>query len=449
MRGDSRTELTAPIVELVARSGAEILGADGFAVARDTRESGPVLANAVHTGVSRAGGHSVDLGVVPTPAAALWCRRENVAAAVVSASHNPWHDNGIKFFAPGGLKPTDDVQAKIQRRLDDYLERRGDRSTGLANGTPVGEAGRAASQSPTVVDRHDDAVRLHIEHVTSSLDGRTLDGLVVVVDTANGAATTVAAEAFKALGAAVIAIHCRPDGRNINDRCGSTHPDDLRREVVANGADAGIAFDGDADRLIAVGPGGEIVDGDRIIAMCALDRHRRGVLSGDAVVVTVMTNLGFRRSMSAAGIEVVETAVGDRNVLEALDRMGLSLGGEQSGHVIFRDISTTGDGLLTAIQLLDVVRRSGGDLGRLAVASMDRLPQVLVNVEIGARRSGMESLVDPVVAPFVEQLGDRGRVLVRFSGTEPLVRVMVEAETDAEAAGVAAELSDQIRSVLH
>jgi len=437
IRGDTRNELTVPIVEMLARAGAEVLGADGFAVARDTRESSPVLSAAIHAGASSAGGNSVDLGVVPTPAVALWCHDENVAGAVVSASHNPWYDNGIKFFAPGGLKLADGVQADIQDRFDRYVGTL-DRAVGRGTaGAPVTD--------PEVVDRHADAVRRHVGHVVSSLDGRSLAGMRVVIDTANGSATTVAAEAFAALGADVTAIHDTPDGRNINDGCGSTHPDDLQREVVSRNADAGIAFDGDADRLVAVAPAGDLVDGDRIIAMCALDRHRRGALRGDAVVTTVMANLGFRRAMSAAGIEVVETGVGDRNVLEALDRLGLCLGGEQSGHVIFRDLSTTGDGLLTAVQLLDVVKRSGTDLGVLSAGAMNRLPQILVNVEIGSRRADIDHLIDPITSPFAERLGDRGRVLVRPSGTEPLVRVMVEAETDTEASALAAELAERIR----
>jgi len=428
MRGDARTELTAPIVELLARAGAEVLGCDALAVARDTRESGRELSVAIETGVAMSGGHSVDLGVVPTPAAALWCADNDVAGAVVSASHNPWHDNGIKFFAPGGLKLGNDVQSEIQRSFDHYLA----------------EAAPQRPSSVRSVDRHDEAVRNHSTHVVDSLDGRSLNGMRLVVDTANGAATTVALGVFRELGADVVAIHDSPDGRNINAGCGSTHPEDLQREVVARGAEAGIAFDGDADRLIAVGPGGQLIDGDQIIAMCALDRHSRGLLSDDAVVITVMTNLGFRRSMSNAGIEVVETAVGDRNVLEALDQRSLSLGGEQSGHVIFREISTTGDGLLTAVQLLDVANRSDTDLGSLAKRSMTRLPQVLVNLNTGERRPDIDQLLAPLAAPFAELLGARGRVLVRSSGTEPLVRVMVEAETDDEAALVASELADKI-----
>jgi len=439
MRGDTRTELTPAVAEMVAIAGAEVLGGDGLAVARDTRGSGPALSAAIHSGVAATGGHSVDLGVVPTPAAALWCAENGVPGAVVSASHNPWHDNGIKFFAPGGLKLDDDTQAQIQERFDRLV----------ANTAPADSSRHSHGPTePQVSDGHDEAVRHHIRNVVGSLEGRMLTGMTVVVDAANGAATPVAVAALSELGAAVESIHCSPDGRNINDHCGSTHPEDLQRMVVERGADAGVAFDGDADRLIAVGPNGKLVDGDHIIAMCALDRHARGALTGDAVVITVMTNLGFRRSMSSAGIEVVETAVGDRNVLEALDRLGLSLGGEQSGHVIFREISTTGDGLLTAVQLLDLVNRSDHDLGTLAEQSMRRLPQVLVNVATTTRRPGVEHLLEPLTQPFAERLGDRGRILVRSSGTEPLVRVMVEAETNHEAESVASQLADQVRAAL-
>jgi len=436
MRGDARSELTPSIVELLARAGAEVLGGDGLAVARDTRESGESLSEAMHSGIAAVGGASVDLGVVPTPAAALWCADKGVPGAVVSASHNPWHDNGIKFFAPGGLKLDDNTQSEIQARFDQSLADLESRPSA------------AHSSVGNVIDVHDEAVANHTTHVVESLAGRSLEGMRIVVDTANGAATTVAHGVFSKLGADLLVLHASPNGRNINDHCGSTHPEDLQREVVAWGAHAGIALDGDADRLIAVGPDGELIDGDQIIAMCALDRHSSGRLSDNAVVITVMTNLGFRRSMSASGIEVVETAVGDRNVLEALDRRGLSLGGEQSGHVIFREISTTGDGLLTAVQLLDVVNRSDHDLTVLADRSMTRLPQVLVNVDTGERRPDVDHLLAPFAAPFAERLGERGRVLVRASGTEPLIRVMVEAETDQEAFAVATEMAEKITTDL-
>lgn len=335
---------------------------------------------------------------------------------MVSASHNPWHDNGVKFFAPGGVKLSDDVQDRIQVRFDALL---------AEDTTPTAGVG---------VDRHADALEAHIATIVGSLDGRRLDGLRLVADAANGASSPVVAEVFNRLGADVTVLHAEPDGRNINEGCGSNHPESLQAAVVESGADLGVAFDGDADRLVAVDGRGAIVDGDQVIAVCALDRHQRGCLTGDAVVVTVMTNLGFRRSMADAGIDVVDTQVGDRYVLEELDRRGLDLGGEQSGHVIFRDIASTGDGVLSAVQLLDVVVRTGSTLADLADASMTRLPQVLRNVRLAERRNDVMDLIAPLAAAAEARMAGRGRVLIRPSGTEPLVRVMVEAETDTEAA---------------
>jgi phosphoglucosamine mutase len=415
MRGDARTQLTTDAVAALGRAGAEILGADGFAIGRDPRESGPALVAALHAGVAAAGGGSVDLGVVPTPAVALWCRRESVAGAMVSASHNPWHDNGVKFFTADGAKLGDAVQHRIQVRFDQLL---------AAGDTPTVSSGRDAGVA---------AVEHHVDFLVASLDGRTLAGMRVVADAANGAASTIAGLTFERLGADLRLLHASPDGRNINEACGSNHPASLQAAVVAEGADLGVAFDGDADRLVAVDGDGEIVDGDQIIAICALDRHRRGILAGDAVVVTVMTNLGFRRSMTAAGISVVETTVGDRHVLEALDAQGLSLGGEQSGHVVFRDLATTGDGVLSAVQLLDVVQRTGRSLADLAKEAMVRLPQVLRNVRVATRPTELDEVMAPLADAATSRMAGRGRVLIRASGTEPLVRVMVEAETDAEA----------------
>lgn len=415
MRGDARDALTPDVVAALGRAGAEVLGGDGFVVGRDTRESGPELAAALHAGVAAAGGSSADLGVVPTPAVARWCGDEGVAGAMVSASHNPWHDNGIKFFAAGGAKLGDAVQDRIQSRFDALLG---------AGGTPVDGAG---------TDRHAEAVERHVAGIVASIEGRTLDGMTVVADAANGAASTVVDEVFARLGAQATVIHADPDGRNINDACGSTHPEALRAAVRERGADAGVAFDGDADRLVAVDDAGRIVDGDQIIAICALDRRARGRLAGDAVVVTVMTNLGFRRSMEAAGVHVVDTKVGDRYVLEALDGGGYALGGEQSGHVIFRDLASTGDGVLSAVQLLDVVARSGRSLADLAASSMTRLPQVLRNVRVARRPDDLDGPLAPFVRASLDRMAGRGRVLIRPSGTEPLIRVMVEADTDAEA----------------
>jgi len=430
MRGDARDELTTDLVAALARAGAEELGADGFVVGRDTRESGPALAAALHAGIAAAGGHSVDVGVVPTPAVALWCQAHGVAGAVVSASHNPWHDNGVKFFAAGGSKLSDAVQDRIQTRFD----------TLLAQSPPP--------PASVVDDQHEAAASAHIGAVVASIDGRHLDGLRVLVDASNGAATTVAAPIFRRLGIDVVMLSDQPDGRNINALCGSTHPEALQAAVVEAKADLGVAFDGDADRLVAVDHTGAIVDGDHIIAICALDAHRRGVLAGPAVVVTVMTNLGFRRSMDDAGIEVVDTPVGDRYVLEALDRRHLDLGGEQSGHVIFRRLAATGDGLLTAVQLLDVVTRSRTPLADLSSEAMTRLPQVLHNVPLARRYDDLDERLAPLVAAAETRLAGRGRVLIRASGTEPLVRVMVEAESDAEAEMEADALAQGVSSLL-
>ncbi len=435
VRGDTRTLLSAEAVAALGRAGAEVLGATGFAVGRDTRASSPMLAAAIHGGIATAGGHSDDLGVVATPAVARWCHDKDVAGAVVSASHNLWHDNGVKFFAAGGMKLSEDSQQQIQQRFDHYFK---------AGGTAVESAG---------VDRHREAVERHLGAVVASLGGRTLGGLRVVADLANGAATTVAERALTETGAELTVIHDSPDGHNINDGCGSTDLKSLQDTVVERRADIGLGFDGDADRVLAVDAAGELVDGDQIIAICALDRHRRQILTDNTVVVTAMTNLGFRLAMDTAGIEVVDTRVGDRYVLEALNARGLSLGGEQSGHVIFRDLATTGDGLLTAVQLLDVLVRRNASLAELAAKAMTRLPQVLSNVVVPKLISGQEAqLLDRQCASLIDaamaRLAQKGRILIRASGTEPLVRVMVEAETAAEAQMEADALSGAVALLL-
>ena len=431
LRGVAGSELTNAIVTALGQASAEVLGADGFAVGRDTRESGSALSAALHRGVAAAGGSPVDLGVLPTPAVARWCADEQVAGAMVSASHNSWSDNGVKLFAVGGLKLADAIQDRVQLRFDELQ----------AAATPLVEG-------PAPIDHRALAAERHIEAVVASLDGRDLHGLKIVVDTANGAASASAPDALEQLGAEVIALHTDPDGRNINAACGSTHPESLQAEVAATQADMGVAFDGDADRMLAVDAAGSLVDGDQIIAICAIDRHRRGTLTGPAVVVTVMTNLGFHRSMAEQGIEVVDTAVGDRHVLEALDSRRLDLGGEQSGHVIFRELATTGDGLLTAVQLADIVARSGLTLSDLASESMSRLPQVLRSVNLEKRSDDLMDTIAPLVAAAESRVGERGRVLVRPSGTEPLVRVMVEADDDEtaqrEADRLVAEISDLV-----
>ena len=494
VRGDTRRELTPEAVEALGRAAAEVLGAERLAVGRDTRVSGPALVEALCRGVNWAGGSAVDLGVVPTPAVARWCDDEQVAGAMVSASHNPWHDNGVKLFGPGGRKLSDEAQHEIERRLsvpDGQAARQeagvgpvsragvrpeaGPPTSGAAASTassvsgagvrpeagvgPVSRAGvrpEAGVADGAAVGAHtaeesgagDLARRRHLEVVAASLEGRDLDGLRLVVDTANGAAHASAPQCLRGLGAEVETIHAAPDGYNINDGCGSLHPESLQAAVVSSGADAGLAFDGDADRVLAVDHTGALIDGDQILAVCAIDRAERGRLAGDAVVVTVMANLGLLQAMAARGIGVVETPVGDRYVLGALEEQGLVLGGEQSGHLIFRDLATTGDGLLTAVQLLDAVKRSGTSLRDLASAAMTRLPQVLVSVPLPAdgRPDDLDAVLGPITADAAGRLGDSGRVLVRPSGTEPLIRVMVEAADLETAQAEAAQLAVRIEA---
>jgi phosphoglucosamine mutase len=420
VRGRVPEDLSADDVRRIGAAAADVLGGPRFYVGRDTRASGAELEQALLDGLGARGVEGVRLGVVPTPVVAWLAAADDLPGAVISASHNPARDNGVKLFARGGVKLSDALQDQVQARLD---------------ATPAGPLAPEDDAVAAVAADEADVARYRAS-IESSIDGRDLRGLQVVVDCANGAASHVAPATLRALGAELHVLHATPDGRNINDDCGSTYPASLQRAVVERGAHVGLAFDGDADRVLAVDADGALVDGDQIVAICAIDRHERGCLPGDAVVVTVMTNLGFRLSMQQRGIEVVETAVGDRHVLEALEARGLSLGGEQSGHVVFRDLATTGDGLLTGVQLLDVMRRTGRSLRALAADAMERLPQVLHNVRIDARRHDLTDRLRPDIAAVEATLGARGRVLVRPSGTEPVVRVMVEAasRTDAERA---------------
>jgi phosphoglucosamine mutase len=422
-------ELTDHLVESLGRAAAAVLAADlrhrpdqRMVIGRDTRESGPRIESALVRGLAAEGVAAELTDVAPTPAVAWICAARQVPGAMISASHNPFHDNGIKFFAAGGLKLSDETEQRLERRLDEIIGAPPDAPRppdGLIPASGTGDIGR---------------YRLGL---AASLEGRTLEGLSVVLDCANGAASAVAPVLAEQLGATVHVIHAEPDGTNINARCGSTHPEELQKVVVERGADVGLAFDGDADRVLAVDETGSLVDGDHLIAMCAIDLRDRGRLAHDTVVVTVMANLGFRRAMSEQGIRIVETKVGDRYVLEALEAGGFSLGGEQSGHVIFRELATTGDGLLTGVQVLDLVRRAGRPLSVLAGEAMTRLPQVLRNVRVARRDPAIVDAVAADVATVEQELGADGRVLVRASGTEPLVRVMVEA-TDVDAAEAAA-----------
>ena len=368
IRGVANAELTAELVIALGRAAARSLHAECFLVGRDTRRSGPLLQAALSAGMASEGADVVDLGVLPTPGVAWWSAQRGHPAAVVSASHNPFADNGIKLFAAGGVKLPDLTEAAIEQELARVLE-----SSPSPSSLPVGDGVGKLGTSPTHTTRY-------VDHLVGVLGGRDLTGMRVVVDCANGAASTVAPEVLARLGADVHAIGDEPDGSNINDGCGSTHPESLAAEVLSRGADLGLALDGDADRLLAVDHTGALTTGDELVSMFATDLAGRGKLAHDTVVVTVMTNLGFRLAMAERGITVLETQVGDRYVLEALNADGLTLGGEQSGHIVFRELATTGDGVLTGILLLDLVKRSGAPLAALAQQSMQRLPQVLVNV---------------------------------------------------------------------
>jgi len=436
VRGAANTELTAGFALNLGRAAAQVLSrlntnssaaSDSVGVVvigGDTRESTPMLRAALGAGFAAEGIEVIDLGTATTPMVAFEAQRLDVMGAMVSASHNPYGDNGIKLFAPGGVKLTDDVEARIESVLESL-------------GDPSNSVGRLRT--------HDDAEG-YLTHVLGFLDGRDLTGIKVVLDAANGAGCSIAPRVLRAAGADVVVIAADPDGRNINDGCGATHPELVAAAVVQHGADLGVALDGDADRLIAVDGTGSVVDGDHIIAICAADLRGRGQLANDTVVVTVMTNLGFRLAMDTAGINVVETGVGDRYVLEALVAGGHSLGGEQSGHVIFADHATTGDGLLTAVALIDIVKRSGSALADIASDAMTSLPQSLVNVRIADRVSDVaERLVDEIAVVEAE-LGATGRVLVRPSGTEPLIRVMVEAASADQAEAAADQLAKVVRA---
>jgi len=437
VRGAANADLTAELAQAIGRAAARVLAAPAFVVGRDTRRSGPLLQAAFSAGLATEGSDVIDLGVLPTPGVAYLAERRGLPGAVISASHNPFGDNGIKLFGPGGTKLAAAVEEAVEAELEALLAdpaRTPARPIGAGVGWLVAEPG---------------AVEDYRAHLLAVPDGRRLDGLSVVLDCANGAASTVAPGLFEALGAEVRTIGCDPDGVNINEACGSTHPGALGEAVVAARADLGLAFDGDADRLLAVDHTGAVADGDVLLALFAVDLADRGELAGQAVVVTVMTNLGFRMAMAERGIAVRETPVGDRHVLAALEAEGLALGGEQSGHIVFRHRATTGDGILTGVVLADLVARSGRSLADLSAGLVTPVPQVLVNVPVREPgRLAAAAAVWRTVAEVEAELGDGGRVLLRPSGTEPLVRVMVEAGTADQATEAARRLCVAVEGAL-
>jgi phosphoglucosamine mutase len=413
-------DLTADTAYRIGRAVVVALTEHGerrphVAVGRDPRGSGEFLEAALTAGICSAGGDAVLLGVCTTPAVAFLTTELGAqAGAVISASHNPAEYNGIKLFGASGYKLADDVEDQIEA-----VVRAGDGPRPQGRG--VGRVLRAGEE-----------IERYLRHVVATAPAR-LDGMSVVLDCANGAASGSAPEVLRRLGAEVLAIHDRPDGWNINDGCGATVPNVVAQAVVEHGADAGVAHDGDADRALFADAEGRIVDGDQVLVAAAVHLRERGELPGHTVVSTVMANLGLRLALREAGIRVLETRVGDRYVLEEMLRSGAVLGGEQSGHVIFLRHATTGDGLITAAQFLGLARERGVSVAELA-GGMRRFPQVLVNVTVQDPASlDAAAPVLEAVAGAERELGERGRVLVRASGTEPLVRVMVEAESEEEA----------------
>lgn len=399
-------------------------------VGRDTRASGEFLDHAISAGLASSGVDVTRVGILPTPAIAHLTATQNIdLGVVISASHNPFQDNGIKFFARGGYK------------LDDALEDEIEALLGKVEDLPTGLGVGRVIKGETVADQN------YVNHLVDSV-ATDLSGLRIVVDAANGAASFVGPVALRAAGAEVIVINASPDGLNINAHCGSTHPEQLQNYVVSTHADMGVAYDGDADRCLAVDAEGNLVDGDQIMGLLAVGMKEDGTLGSDTLVVTVMSNLGLILAMKEHGIRTVQTGVGDRYVLEKMLQGGYTLGGEQSGHVIDTIHATTGDGVLTSLRVAARMKRTGKSLAELA-SIVSRLPQTLINVKgVDKASAGTNAAVQAAVLRAEEELGETGRVLLRPSGTEPLVRVMVEAATQERADSVAQTLADVVKENL-
>lgn len=438
VRGLAGVDVTAELALNLAHAAALVLGRSArgesrraiAVIARDPRVSGEFISAAVAAGLASAGVDVLDAGVIPTPAAAYLVADTGADFGVmVSASHNPAPDNGIKFFAEGGRKLADDIEDEIQAAM---------------SGPTIAVTGREIGR----IRRFADAEDRYLVHLLGTLHGLRLDGVHVVLDCAHGAAAGISPDVFTDAGAKVTVIGNDPDGFNINDGVGSTHLGPLIDAVKTHGADLGVAHDGDADRCLAVDADGNVVDGDKIMAILALSMASRGKLVRNTLVATVMSNLGLKLAMADNGIDVIETGVGDRYVLEEINAHGYSLGGEQSGHVIMSDYATTGDGILTGLHIAAEIKRSGKTLAELAQC-MTVYPQVLVNVR-GVDRTGVKG--DDVLQQAVHQaeiaLGGKGRVLLRPSGTEPVVRVMVEAEHEEQAQGLADDLAAIVKKRL-
>ena len=448
VRGIANVELTCEMAYRLGQAAAIYLGKT-IVVGRDTRRSGDMLGAALSAGIMSAGGTVLEAGIIPTPGVALLVREMRAAGgAVISASHNPPEYNGIKFFDAQGFKLPDAVEDEIEA----FIVNGGLEGEVAAAEEAAWSAAQAAAPADAtsylaseikmpagaevgVVIPLENACDIYIDHAARSIEdqGISFKGLRIALDTGHGASSLTSPEALRRLGAEVIVINDDFDGMDINVQCGSTHLEPLRALMAETGADVGIAHDGDADRVMLMAPDGTEIDGDMVEAVCALDMRERGVLAGDTVVSTVMCNFGFVRAMKEMGINVVQTKVGDRYVLEAMREHGYSIGGEQSGHMILLDHNSTGDGLMTACQFLAAVIRSGKPVGE-AIQVMEKMPQTLINVRVSDKHAVEDSAeVAAAVAAAEEALGEDGRVLLRPSGTEPVVRVMVEAVDPAAA----------------
>lgn len=439
VRGLANQDLNCELAFKLGQAGAYILTMakhkPRILVGRDTRLSGDMLEAALIAGICSVGAEALVVGIIPTPAVAYLTRYYRAdAGVVISASHNSMEYNGIKFFNNQGYKLPDELEDRIERIILEGAEE---------IPAPMGlDVGR--------VVRIKNAANEYIDFLKSTIDIK-LDGLKIAIDCANGAAYKVAPEVLSQLGAEVYTIYNTPDGTNINDLCGSTHPDRLQSYVLETGADIGLAFDGDADRLIAVDEHGQLVDGDQIMAICGLDMKKRGILKNNTVVGTVMSNLGLDIALKEQKCKLIKTKVGDRYVLEEMLQGGYSLGGEQSGHIIFLDHSTTGDGILTALQLLSVLKRENKKLSQLA-SVMKKLPQVLVNARVAESKKTdykEDSIIQQEIKRIEDIFKETGRVLIRPSGTEPLVRVMIEGEDQREIEEYAVRLAKLIEERLN
>jgi phosphoglucosamine mutase len=419
VRGEANVDLSPELAFKIGKAGAHFLAqnetTNQVLIGKDTRISGDMLEAALIAGITSLGIDVVKVGVVPTPAVAYLTRQEDVAAGImISASHNPVQDNGIKFFDQSGFKLTDRQEEQIEEIIFGSVD-----ELPIVNGAQVGK-----------VSCISDSMEQYVDYLKTTIN-TDFNDLKIVVDTAHGAAYEVAPRVLEELGAEVIALNNQPTGENINVDCGSTYPEEVQQELVANNADLGIAHDGDADRLIAVDETGQLVDGDHILAICGRYLMEQGALSQDTIVVTKYSNLGLHQSMRDVGGEVVVTKNGDRYVLAEMKKNGYVLGGEKSGHIIFLEYNTTGDGVLTALQLINIVNKTGQSLAQLK-EQMEELPQLLVNVEVDDKDWEDNSAINNAIKRVEDELADRGRIFVRASGTEPVIRVMVEGEDKKE-----------------